>query len=103
MNTPQEWIPCLTPEIGDTLRWREPLWAAPTKPRGKPDKVGEQEIIAQLTGIQDFLEFNVISVKKLGMSEAALKVQQHDRIRRKLSTIEQGECHKLLDANLPLL
>jgi hypothetical protein len=93
--TAQKWIPCLTPEIGDTLRWNEPLWAAPTKPRGKPDKIGEQEITAQLTGIQDFLEFTVISVKKLGISEALLKVQQSDMIRRKPSTIEQGNCYKL--------
>jgi hypothetical protein len=100
MDTLQEWIPCLKPEIGDTLRWSEPLWAAPNKPRGKPDKIGEQEIIAQLTAVQDFLEFTVISVKKLGMSEAVLKVQQSDMIRRKPSTIEQGDCYKLLDSNL---
>ncbi len=100
MDATQEWIPCLTPEIGDTLRWSEPLWADPTKPRGKPDKIGEQEITAQLTGIQDFLEFTVISAKKLGMNEAVLKVQQSDMIRRKPSTIEQGDCHKLSDMQL---
>lgn len=73
---------------------------APTKPRGKPDKIGEQEITAQLNGIQNLLEFVVISVKKLGMSEAGLKVQQSNMIRRKPSTIEQGDCYKLSDSNL---
>jgi hypothetical protein len=97
MVTLQEWIPCLMPEIGDTLRWNEPLWAAPNKPRGKPDKIGEQEIVAKLTAIQDFLQFTVISVKELSKSNVVLKVQPHDVIKRKASTIKSGDCHKLLD------
>ncbi|MDG1286358.1 MAG: hypothetical protein P8P30_02210 [Rickettsiales bacterium] len=90
----QEWVLCPQPEIGDTLRWNEPIWASPNKPRGKPDKIGEQEIIAQLIGIEGFLEFTVISVKKLGAGEAPLKVKENDTIRRKKSTLEQGDCHK---------
>ncbi len=93
----QEWAPCPEPEISDTLRWNEPVWASPNKPRGKLDKIGEQEVIAQLIGIQDFLQFTVISVKKLGAGEVPLTVKENDTIRRKKSTLEQGDCCKLSD------
>lgn len=93
----QKWVACSNPEIGDTLKWNEPLWAAPNKPRGKPDKIGEQEIIAQLMAIQNVLEFKVITVKKISSGDAELKVQENDNIRRKKSTIEQGFCHKLVE------
>ena len=94
--TTQEWKPCATPQIGDTLKWNEPLWAAPNKPRGKRDKIGEQEIIAELIGATDILEFKVIGVKKLSSGDAPLSVQENDLIRRKQSSIEKGDCHTLL-------
>lgn len=93
----QQWISCSDLKIGDTLKWNEPLWAAPNKPRGKPDKIGEQEIIAQLMDIHDVLEFKVISVKKISSGDAQLKVQENDNIRRKKSTVEKGFCHKLVE------
>ena len=93
----ETWAPCSNPEIGDTLKWNEPLWAAPNKPRGKPDKIGEQEITAQLIATQGVLEFKVISVKKISSGDAELKVQENDHIKRKKSTIEQGFCHKFLE------
>ena len=71
----QKWAPCPVPEIGDTLRWNEPLWAAPNKPRGKRDKIGEQEIVAKLMDIHDFVELVVISVKKIS-GEAPLSVKE---------------------------
>lgn len=95
MTKAQQWVPCAEPEIHDTLRWSEPVWAAPNKPRGKPDKIGEQEITAQLIGVDDVLQFTVISVKKLGTSDAPLKVKENDTIRRKKSTLEKGDCCKL--------
>ncbi len=95
MSVEQEWVECPKPEINDTLRWNEPIWAAPNKPRGKPDKIGEQEIVAQLTEILDFMQFTVISVKKLDDGMAFLKVKEGDKIRRKRSTLKQGDCHKL--------
>lgn len=95
MTQPQEWIPCPNPQVGDTLKWNEPLWAEPNKPRGKPDKIGEQEIVAQLISMQDVLEFTVISVEKISSGDAQIKVQKNDNIRRKKSTIEKGACHKL--------
>jgi len=96
MTTTQEWQPCVMPEIGDTLKWNEPLWAAPNKPRGKRDKIGEQEITAELIEIADTLEFKVINVKKLSTDDAPLSVQENDYIRRKQSSIEKGDCQKLL-------
>lgn len=93
----QQWVPCSQPEIGDTLKWNEPIWAAPNKPRGKPDKIGEQEITARLVNIEDVLEFTVIGVKNLSSDEVPLKVKENDHIRRKHTTIEQGFCRKLSD------
>lgn len=98
MTTIQEWKPCTKPQIGDTLKWCEPLWAAPNKPRGKRDKIGEQEVIAELMKITDILEFKVIDVKKLSSDDAPLSVQENDSIRRKQSSIEKGDCHKLSGA-----
>lgn len=97
MTTTQEWTPCPNPQTGNTLRWNEPLWAAPNKPRGKRDKIGEQEIIAKLIKEHDFLEFTVISVRKLSDGNAPLSVKENDNIRRKLSSIEKGLCHKLVE------
>jgi len=88
---------CTTLEIGDTLKWIEPLWAAPNKPRGKRDKIGEQEIIAKLTAKTDVLEFTVKNVEKISSDDAPLHVQSGDIIKRKLSSIEKGNCQKLIN------
>jgi len=95
MTTQQQWTPCTTPKLGDTLKWDEPLWAAPNKPRGKRDKIGEQEITAKLIHNCDALEFDVISVKKLSSDKTPLSVQEGDTIRRKQSSLEKGNCRKL--------
>lgn len=97
MTKTQEWAPCLNPQKGDTLRWNEPIWAAPNKPRGKRDKIGEQEIIAELITTQDFLELKVINVKKLSTDEALVTVKENDDIKRKESSLEKGLCHKLVE------
>ena len=96
MSDTQKWEPCAQPQIGDILKWNEPLWAAPNKPRGKRDKIGEQEVIAKLVTRRDVLEFTVISVKKLSSGDAPLSIQENDNIRRKQSSIQKGDCHKLL-------
>ena len=93
MTATDEWIPCKTLAIGDTLKWKEPLWAAPTKPRGKRDKIGEQEVVARLTGKGDILEFTVISVTRL-TGEAPLQVKENDNIRRRASSLKKGACQK---------
>ena len=97
MTETQEWAPCPKPQKGDTLRWNEPIWAAPNKPRGKRDKIGEQEIIAELMVVRDFLGLKVISVKKLSTGEMTVTVQENDEIRRKESSLEKGLCHKLIE------
>ena len=97
MSDKQEWVLCPNPEIGDVLRWDEPLWAAPNKPRGKRDKIGEQQIVAQLMVKGETLELNVTSVTKLSSGDAPLKVKEGDQIRRKKTSLQQGSCHKLID------
>ncbi len=97
MSEKQEWLPCPEPAKGDVLRWNEPLWAAPNKPRGKPDNIGEQQITARLVVTGGVLELEVLEVKKLSGGNAPLKVKAGDKIRRKESTIRQGSCHKRSD------
>ena len=96
MTPHQEWQVCVIPQINDTLKWNEPIWAAPNKPRGKRDKIGEQEIIARLIRIKDVLELRVISVKNLSSDSVLLSVKENDEIKRKQSSIEKGHCFKLL-------
>lgn len=97
MTTTQEWEPCAAPQNGDRLKWNEPLWAAPNKPRGKRDKIGEQEVVAELIDTADVLEFKVISVKNVSSGDAPLSIQAGDYIRRKQSSLEKGDCHKLIN------
>lgn len=96
MSEKEEWIPCNTPQIGDLLRWDEPIWTKPNKPRGKPDKIGEQQITAQLIATGEVLELKVLSLKKLSQGDAPLKVQEGDNIRRKKTSLDKGACHKRL-------
>lgn len=100
-NIPKEkWVSCPAPAVSDTIRWREPLWARPNKPRGKPDKIGEQMVTATLIAMNELAELQVISVKRLSLMEGAedepSKIKQNDMIRRKISSIKNGECQKLL-------
>jgi hypothetical protein len=94
MSDAKAWEPCKTAKIADILRWDEPLWAAPNKPRGKPDKIGEQQITARVLAISDFLECEVLAVEKLTPGDAAMKVQVGDKIRRKKTSIDLGNCHR---------
>jgi len=95
MSEERKWVACLKPLVGDVLRWNEPIWAVPNKPRGKRDKIGEQQIIADLLAIGDFLEFKVVSVVKISGDGASISVKENDEIRRKRSSIDKGLCHKL--------
>ena len=83
----------IEPQAGMTIRWNEPIWAAPNKPRGKPDKIGEQRIEAEVIATGEVYELRVIAVEKLtGADSEPLKVKTGDMIRRKPSTIERGNC-----------
>ncbi len=97
MTQNEQWIKCAKPEVGDILRWKEPLWAAPNKPRGKPDQIGEQMVSAEMTSEGELLEFVVRSAEKLsGTAEAVTKIKPGDLIRRKSTSIAKGDCQKLL-------
>lgn len=99
MTHNQKWTPCTLPKLNDVLRWNEPLWAQPSKPRGKRDKIGEQQVTAELITRTDFLEFKVIAVEKISGGDIPIKVVVGETIKRKKSTIEMGECHKLDSKN----
>ena len=96
MITNQEWKYFETPQEGDTLKWIEPIWAAPNRPRGKRDKIGEQEITAKLINITDILELKVISVNKILSNDIQLSVKENDEIKRKQSSLIKGDCRVLL-------
>ena len=95
--TETKWEKCKKPQTGDILRRNEPLWAKPNKPRGKRDKIGEQQIISQLTTIEgELLELTVQSVEKISSEEAPITVKQGDTIKRRKKSLSIGECHKRL-------
>jgi hypothetical protein len=97
--TKESWLACNTPKVSDIIRWREPLWDKPNKPRGKPDKIGEQAITAKVVTAGDLLELRVIDMKRLSLAEGAkgepAKIKKDDMIRRKIASIRSGECQKL--------
>ncbi len=91
------WSPCDKPKLGDTLKWCEPIWAKPNKPRGKRDQIGEQEITAILLNRTDFLELKVVCVEKILGDDAPITVKVDDVIKRKKTSLEKGNCNKLMD------
>jgi hypothetical protein len=96
MTDNQKWTPCDKPKLGDTLRWNEPLWAEPNKPRGKRDQIGEQQITAELITRSNVLTLKVSHVEKTSNDDAPLKVKIDDIIKRKKTSLEKGDCQQLL-------
>jgi hypothetical protein len=95
------WTPCPKPKAGDVIRWKEPLWAAPTKKRGKRDRIGEQLLTAEVKTTGDSLELQVQAVEILSLDNGAAAppgVKPGDSIRRKKSTIEMGAAEKMAGA-----
>lgn len=95
------WKPCTHPKVGDTLMWNEPLWAAPNKKRGKPDQIGQQMLIAEVVEAADPVVLRVVEIEILNIDEGAEApkdgeggVKAGDTIRRKLSSLERGDCQK---------
>ena len=87
------WTPCPKPKAGDVIRWKEPLWAAPTKKRGKRDKIGEQILTAEVKALGDSLELHIRAAEVLSVDAGATPppgVKIGDTVRRKKSTIELG-------------
>lgn len=95
MSKIYEWEFCANPNKSDTIKWEEPLWAKPNKPRGKRDKIGMQEITAKVLVTADTMELEVIEVEKLS-GDAEVSVKAGDKIKRKKSSLEKGDCHKRL-------
>lgn len=94
MSGNKNWVPCDAPSIDDVLRWTEPMWAKPRKPRGRLDKTGEQQVVARLTGKdRDLLKLTVISVKKLS-GHGYVIMNEGDEIRRKKTSLDMGACQK---------
>lgn len=89
----EEWIPCKTPEVGDMLRWDEPLFAPPSKARGKPNKVGDQRVTAELLAVGEVYVLDVHEVTKTGGS-GLVRMRTGEQIRRKASSIAIGNCFK---------
>jgi hypothetical protein len=94
----ENWTPCPKPKAGDVIRWKEPLWAAPTQKRGKRDKIGEQLLTAEVKAVGDVLELNIRAVEILSLDDGAQAqggVKPGDSVRRKKSSIEMGEPQRL--------
>lgn len=89
----ENWIKCATPAEGDLLRWDEPLFAPPDKKRGKPNKMGDQRVTAEVLSVGEFYELYVIEAIKTGGS-GTVKVKAGDQIRRKSSSIAMGNPYK---------
>jgi hypothetical protein len=96
MTQTENWIACTDYQVGDILRWKEPIWAVPNKPRGKPDQIGEQSISAAVIMTDEVVELTVRSIEKISSGDAPLKVKAGDIIRRKPTSIAKGDCHKLI-------
>ena len=94
MNLIEKWEICKDPQKGNKIKWIEPLWAAPNKPRGKRDKLGNQEITAIIISIGETFELKVVSINKVSLGDALLTVKKDDLITRKQSSIQKGNCDK---------
>jgi hypothetical protein len=94
------WIPCHTPIVADVIRWVEPIWIPSRKKKGKPIKVGEQRISAEVIVLGSTVELLVRAVEKLSMQEWAGKnipiLKIGTTIRRKKSTLDHGQTERLL-------
>jgi len=95
------WQPCEDIFVDDIIRWVEPIWAPPAKKRGKPDAIGQQRITAAVTDIDDLVHLKVREIEVLSFNEGIapqpLKIKKGDEIRRKVTSLAQGQCEKTAD------
>ena len=96
-----DWIPCSDPVPADVIRWNEPIWSPIKKKRGKPDKIGEQTLTAEIISISESFALYVHTVEEIPdkgkFKFKELAVKPGDKIKRKNSSIlEHGDCHRLL-------
>ena len=95
MSKLQTWEFCANPKKNDTIKWDEPIWAKPNKPRGKRDKIGEQTVTAKVLENGETMDLEVMAVEKSHEVEE-LTVKTGDKIKRKKSSLEKGDCHRLV-------
>lgn len=90
------WKPCTSaPDVGDTVRWKEPLWGEPTQKRGKRDAIGEQAVTAKVLAQGELMQLEVVEAKILSHTtpeKPELKLKAGDKIQRKVSSLERGNC-----------
>lgn len=91
----ENWVKAPKPAKGDRIRLCEPIWAAPNKPRGKRDQIGEQIIEATVLEAGEFYVLEVINAEA-ATPDLPINVKSGDIIRRKSSSIAKSGCHKKL-------
>ncbi len=99
-----EWTPCAGEDelmVGDIIKWNEPIWSPQKKKRGKPDAIGQQEVVAEILSFADNL---YLFVHENGQIEETLRGQPRElgvkpgtKITRKADSVfNRGNCHRLL-------
>ena len=80
---------------GDLIEWREPIWAAHTKPRGKPDRIGEQIVTGEIIESADPVSIRIETVEAVTGLAAPGAVKAGDMVRRKMSSLTLGQWKRL--------
>jgi hypothetical protein len=93
-----EWIPCGSGFIeADVIRWNEAIWHK--RKRGRATKIGERQITGEVIGdTEDWVQLLVRECRALPPAtvETTSPLTIGADIRRKRTTIEQGQPHRLL-------
>ncbi|MFN7114456.1 MAG: hypothetical protein ACK4PK_08890 [Alphaproteobacteria bacterium] len=80
-------------DVGDVLRWTEPVLAPPTQKRGKREQIGAQIVTAKVLVMAEVLELQVISINILAAPEGfETNIKPADTIRRRQASLVAGDC-----------
>ena len=98
-----DWTPLTDdPIVSDVIRWQEPIFA-PMKPnqRGKAKKIGDQLIAGEILSLAgDAPLIYVMEVEQIvgatGPRFKELPVKPGTKIKRRHTTILEGDCHRLV-------
>lgn len=99
------WSPCTEPAVGDIIKWIEPIFAPLGRnKKAKPQKIGEQRLIGEVTYVKGFIEISIAKTEKIRSKNSnPLTVKPGDNIRRKITTMEAGQCQKFTGDDISLL
>lgn len=79
--------------VGDVLRWTEPVLALPTQRRGKREQIGQQLVTAKVLAMADVLELKVIKIEILSAPAGfETNIKPADTIRRREASLVAGDC-----------